>query len=393
MSMNIFNKHSSDWARAPESNGSVAPARIHHRGCGGRPPGGLPWHRTGDVLGRSFKTNGLMRFLRGLLILAALGTTVPAGQGITLAWNRSADPIVAGYNIYYGGASGAYTNVINAGQATNATLSGLIPGITHYLAATTYSAAGLESPFSSEITYTIPLTAVATLWSGTAAPGVVDAGPDNAVELGVKFSSDVGGSVTGIRFYKASANTGTHVGNLWTSAGTLLATATFTSETASGWQQVNFATPVSITANTVYVVSYHATTGHYSFTDNYFSVNGVDNPPLHAPADGVSGGNGVYAYGASSAFPNLAWNARNYWVDPVVVWTTAFSRMQIRVTPAKQYVLTVTGTPGHTYDILATQDFKTWTVIGTVTLGSNGSSVFTDTNAAGFSRRFYRTRG
>src|ERR1700687_3222828 len=77
--------------------------------------------------------------------------------------------------------------------------------------------------------------ASSTLWPATTVPTLVDAGPDNAVELGVKFRADSNGYITGIRFYKASANTGTHVGNLWTSTGTLLATATFTSETASGW--------------------------------------------------------------------------------------------------------------------------------------------------------------
>ena len=133
----------------------------------------------------------------------------------------------------------------------------------------------------------------------------------------MKFRSDVTGTIAGIRFYKADANTGVHVGNLWTSNGTLLATATFTDETASGWQQALFATPVAITNNTVYVASYHANDGHYSEDVDYFAGKGMDNPPLHAPANGVSGGNGVYAYGASSAFPNETWNAANYWVDVV----------------------------------------------------------------------------
>ncbi len=44
------------------------------------------------------------------------------------------------------------------------------------------------------------------------------------------------GTVTGIRFYKAAANTGTHVGSLWERSGKLLAQGTFTNETASGWQ-------------------------------------------------------------------------------------------------------------------------------------------------------------
>ena len=70
-----------------------------------------------------------------------------------------------------------------------------------------------------------------------------DAGDHGSVELGVKFTSETFGTVSGIRFYKSAANTGTHVGSLWTASGTLLASATFTSETASGWQQVNFSTP------------------------------------------------------------------------------------------------------------------------------------------------------
>jgi hypothetical protein len=163
---------------------------------------------------------------------------------------------------------------------------------------------------------TTPVAAT-TLWPATAVPALVDGGADSSVELGVKFRSDVAGMITAIRFYKSSANTGTHVGNLWTSAGTRLATGTFTGETASGWQQMNFATPVAISANTVYVASYHANNGHYSANLDYFSAAGVDSPPLHALRNGVSGGNGVYRYGTGSVFPNQTWKTANYWVDVV----------------------------------------------------------------------------
>ena len=156
-----------------------------------------------------------------------------------------------------------------------------------------------------------------TIWPNTAIPGTVDSGPDSAVQLGVKFRSDVAGNIIGIRFYKASTNTGTHVGSLWSSTGERLATATFTNETTSGWQQVNFAAPVSIAANTVYVASYYTSSGHYSIDTNYFATSGVDNAPLHALANGVSGANGVYVYGSSSSFPSSGWNSSNYWVDVV----------------------------------------------------------------------------
>ena len=48
----------------------------------------------------------------------------------------------------------------------------------------------------------------------------------------MKFRPTEDGYVTRLRFYKQSNNAGTHVGNLWTSSGQLLATATYTGETA-----------------------------------------------------------------------------------------------------------------------------------------------------------------
>ena len=55
------------------------------------------------------------------------------------------------------------------------------------------------------------------------------------------------GYITGVRFYKGAGNVGPHVGNLWTGAGTLLGSAAFAAETASGWQEVRFATAAPIT--------------------------------------------------------------------------------------------------------------------------------------------------
>ena len=43
--------------------------------------------------------------------------------------------------------------------------------------------------------------------------------------------------------------------------GTLLASGTFTGESASGWQKLAFASPVAVTANTAYVASYYAPAG------------------------------------------------------------------------------------------------------------------------------------
>jgi hypothetical protein len=143
-------------------------------------------------------------------------------------------------------------------------------------------------------------------------PAVGDAG---AVELGVQFRSSVDGYITGLRFYKGSTNTGTHIANLWTSTGTLLATATFANETASGWQSVTFSSPVPIAANTVYVASYQTTVGHFAVDRSYFAT-GYSNGLLYAfGTSQVVGGNGVYIYPSGS--PNQSYQASNYWVDVI----------------------------------------------------------------------------
>src|SRR4029077_20819110 len=87
-----------------------------------------------------------------------------------------------------------------------------------------------------------PATCPCTIWSSSSTPVSISA-DGQPTELGVRFRSEVNGTISGIRFYKGVTNTGTHVGNLWSNTGTLLATATFTNETASGWQEITFATP------------------------------------------------------------------------------------------------------------------------------------------------------
>ncbi len=160
-------------------------------------------------------------------------------------------------------------------------------------------------------------TTTSTIWPATAAPSQISDNDPSALTVGTRFRADVDGFVTAIRFYKGPQNTGTHVGGVWTAGGTLLGSVTFSGETASGWQQATLSTPVAITANTVYVVGYHAPNGNYPGEDNYFATNGVDNPPLHALRDGESGPNGVYIYGPSLAFPTQTYLSENYWVDVV----------------------------------------------------------------------------
>lgn len=156
-----------------------------------------------------------------------------------------------------------------------------------------------------------------SLWPTSTTPSVTANTDGEPVELGLKFQSDVAGTITAIKFYKSPSNQSSNIVSLWNENGQKLASGTFSNTTASGWQQVTFTTPVSIAANTVYVASYNTGSGNYfAVNENYFTTS-VDVAPLHAPATGSSGGNGVYAYGATSVFPDQTYNASNYWVDVV----------------------------------------------------------------------------
>ena len=163
----------------------------------------------------------------------------------------------------------------------------------------------------------VPTLTNSSLFAPTDTPAVLASSDTNAVNLGVRFSASTTGQVTAIRYYKSANDTGSHTGSLWTTTGTLLASGTFTNETASGWQTLTFTTPVTIAAGTTYVASYHSN-GRYALTANYFTANRVSGQ-LTAPA----AGNGVFTYGANNAMPTSTYNASNYWVDVVFTSTSA----------------------------------------------------------------------
>ena len=156
-------------------------------------------------------------------------------------------------------------------------------------------------------------------WDDGDHPAVASVAGGGAAELGVRFTADVDGLVSGVRFFKGPGNTGAHVGSLWRGDGRLLASARFTNESSAGWQTVMFSSPVSVRAGTTYVASYSAPEGGYAVTRGGLSRR-VSAPPLHVVADG-----GVRTSG--SGFPSRS-SSTNYWVDVV------FSRAPDTTPPA-----------------------------------------------------------
>ncbi len=223
-----------------------------------------------------------------------------------------------------------------------------------------------------------------TIWPSTIVPATIDNGPDGPLELGVSFKADTSGTITGIRFYKSAANTGLHTGHLWSRTGALLATVTFTGESASGWQQASFSSPVAIAVNTVYVASYQSSNGHWSVNWNYFATSGVNNPPLHALQNGSGTPDGVW--GTAGAFPTHT-NASNYWVD-VIFNSAAGVAPSITVQPASQ---TVTAGQTATFSVAATGAAPLtyqWKKNNAAISGANSSSYTTTTTSSDTGAQF-----
>jgi len=91
----------------------------------------------------------------GLACLFAC-TIAKAVSSVSLEWSPNTDPSVAGYNVYYGAASRAYTNVVDVGTSPTTEVGGLVEGGTYYFAVTAYDDFGDESDYSVETVYIVP---------------------------------------------------------------------------------------------------------------------------------------------------------------------------------------------------------------------------------------------
>ena len=226
---------------------------------------------------------------------------------------------VASWDVYRASeAAGPFAFIASVpSSATSYTDTMVVAGRKYFYRVTAIGTAGVESPPSSIVMAVVPpgtqkkLTGTAVgLWPANQQPAGAASKDTGAVELGLRFTSDVPGYVVGLRFYKGAPNKGPHTGTLWSPGGQTLATGMFADEKPSGWQTLMFTDPVFIQPRSAYTVSYHTAVGQYAYDEGYFTA-GHDRPPLHAPRDA-----GVFSYGAGG-FPNKNFKATNYWVEPI----------------------------------------------------------------------------
>ena len=83
---------------------------------------------------------------------------------------------LAGYNLYYGTASGNYTQNINVGNVTTYTTSNLATG-TYYFVATAYNTAGKESAYSNQVTKIVTMQYTLTITDNGTGAGKVTSSP------------------------------------------------------------------------------------------------------------------------------------------------------------------------------------------------------------------------
>jgi hypothetical protein len=131
-------------------------------------------------------------------------------------------------------------------------------------------------------------------------------------ELGTKIKVNSAASLTAIRFYKDAGETGTHTATMWSAGGSVVATATFTGETASGWQEAPLSTPIALTPGSTYTISVGFNT-RFVMTANALG-SALTSGPLQTVADGANGVIGD----AAGVFPTASWANSSYFVDAVV---------------------------------------------------------------------------
>jgi len=147
--------------------------------------------------------------LGGCLSLITLVASAQSQSSVTLAWDPSPDGAIVGYRLYEGAATRTYTNVIAAGNATNASVSSLVSGVTYFFAVTAYDTNGLESDFSAEVSYTValPTNSPPTIALTSPTDGAVYTAPAT-ISLAAVVTAN-GHTISQVQFYDGATLLGT----------------------------------------------------------------------------------------------------------------------------------------------------------------------------------------
>jgi len=336
------------------------------------------------------------RFILSLIFSSALvlflQLPVHANQSVTLSWNPNSDPSVVGYRVYYGTASRAYTNSVDVGNVTTATLAMPSAGTTYHFAATCYDGFGDESDFSNETILSTPATpppgvvavAAATVTVVTN-PATLAALPRVAGQFGVKLS----GASNQVYIVQASTNLVD-----WSPVATNAAPFNFVATNANLPRQFFRAVGAAVTTPAAGVLTAATRLPGRQFS---FTVSGSSNAQyvVQASTDLVN-----WVPLATNAVPfvfvdtnaNLpqrfyrATGAVTFAVPAAVAVAPAAPVMKPLGLPGGQFGFSVSGTPGSQYVVQASTNLVNWVSVQTNAV----PFAFVDTNVASFRQRFFR---
>ena len=302
----------------------------------------------------------------GALVAALIPVSSFALSNVTLGWDASADPTVTGYKVYYGPASGGYTNAVSFGKTTNGIVPGLVEGQTYYFAATATNSSGLESDFSTEISYVVPVpTTNAPPTLNAIANMTINEGSGlQTVSLsGISTGDTNGGQVLVITAVSSNqtlipnptvnyANPNTTGWITFTPTPFLFGTATITIIVNDGGASNNIVTrSFTVTVNSVN--QQPTLTAIPNMTINENAAQQTVN--LSGITSGATNENQTLTVTASSSVPGLIPN-------PSVTYTSPNTTGSIRFTPTTlnfgSAVITVTVNDGGTSNNIVTQTFN-----------------------------------
>jgi hypothetical protein len=163
-----------------------------------------------------------------------------------------------------------------------------------------------------------------TIYQNIFIPSLVPLGNTNGYDgtdytLGTLFTADADGEIYGARWwFPDTLPAHPVVATLYSwsndTTGSALASATF-SNPQRGWSKVLFGSPVSITANTKYVIAVW-TSDYYASTSGLYTSSGVTNGDLTALQDTSGAHNGKFQDGVgSTTYPTKTYNGGGYFVD------------------------------------------------------------------------------
>jgi len=311
-----------------------------------------------------------------MLVLAlAFGSAAQAGPGVNLSWDASPDPGVAHYKIYFGTGSYNYTRTVTVGNVTSASIEGLTEGTTYYFAVTAISEWGEESDFSNEAIYVLPKNVTLQVTplgdGGTQLTGAGEAGHTYQIQATSDYavwttlavrSADASGAFEYIYYNPAAFPvTSYRVQDLGAAA------------------QLQ----ISVAADKVAHLTATGLAGHA-----YEIQATTDLATWVAIGSQTADNNGAFVF-SDAAAPNFP--SRFYRLKDLGSAASVAAQLQISAGPNQVINLNGTGQAGHTYEIQASTDLVTWTMIGNETGDTNGAFAFTDFDAPNYPARFYRT--